>query len=98
VAKTTVPNKNVYMYIARSELHTLYCMAKGKATCNNKPHAKVLPKKAAPSKNAAPKKPSALQHNSRTGRSQKWVADDLDDESLGDSSEEPSPRPQKKCC
>jgi hypothetical protein len=39
-----------------------------------------------------------LQYNSKTKGSQKWVANDLDDESLGDSSEEPSPRPQKKCC
>jgi hypothetical protein len=72
-------------------------MAKGKVMRNSKPHAKIPPKKAASSKNAVLKKPSALQHNSKTKGSQKWVADDLDDESSGDSSEEPSPRPQKKC-
>jgi hypothetical protein len=63
VAKTTVPNKNMYMYIAGVNythyIH-IYCMAKGKATCNSKPHAKVPFKKAAPSKNAVPKKPSTI--------------------------------------
>jgi len=85
-------------------MHTwvsIYCMEKGKATTakgNGKACTKAPPKKATPSKNAAPKKAPACSHNTKGKGSHKQAADDSDDASSGESSEEEDPRPQKKHC
>ena len=68
-------------------------MAKGKTASNSKARVKAPRKKV-----ALLKKAPVPQHKSTNKGSRKQVADDIDDESSGESSEEPDPRPQKKHC